>query len=177
VPGFEEGALETLSLDIVTLRETPPPVDPLPRESEAAADAPGEPALAPPELRVAAAVRAPVAPTFAPVAPPVPAFALRGGPSFDALTIGRTSLPQLQPIVRVDPQYPRRALARKIEGTVIVGFTINPDGSTAELEVLDARPAGVFDRSALEAVARWRFAPQPEPRKDSTKFEFELERE
>ena len=105
---------------------------------------------------------------------PITRLAFRGSPSLSGLAISEQLTKRLQPTVRVDPQYPRRALLREIEGHVLVGFTILPDGTTADLEVLESEPVGVFDRSALEAVRRWRFEPGSKSRKDSTRFEFEL---
>ncbi|NNM61661.1 MAG: energy transducer TonB [Steroidobacteraceae bacterium] len=57
------------------------------------------------------------------------------------------------------PVYPRGALEDGIGGRVIVGFTVDPDGRTGSLHILKATPPGVFDRSALDAVAQWRYAP------------------
>jgi len=59
----------------------------------------------------------------------------------------------------VRPEYPRDAQSRGIEGWVDVEFTIAADGTTRDLIVRDAEPRGIFDRSALEALRRWRFEP------------------
>lgn len=59
----------------------------------------------------------------------------------------------------VQPEYPYDAQTRRIEGWVDVEFTIATDGTTREHIVHDAEPPGVFDRSALEALRRWRFEP------------------
>jgi protein TonB len=168
-----EGGLETLSLDIVRLPATPPPATERDRAEPDEADAEPEPQLAPPQRRVAPLRKAGVAAFVSPEIPRTE-FAVRGSPSLAGVPIFEELSKPLQPTVRVNPQYPRRALLRKIEGYVVVGFTIQPDGTTTALEILDAEPKGVFDRSALEAVRRWRFEPQVEPRVDSTKFEFEL---
>lgn len=65
----------------------------------------------------------------------------------------------LRRIREVRPQYPREAELRGIEGWVDIEFTIEKDGSTANLVVREANPPGVFERSALEALRRWRFEP------------------
>lgn len=65
----------------------------------------------------------------------------------------------LKRVREVRPQYPRDAQVRGIEGWVDIEFTIEPDGATADLVVRGAEPAGVFERSALEALRRWRFEP------------------
>ncbi|MEJ2513736.1 MAG: energy transducer TonB [Gammaproteobacteria bacterium] len=64
------------------------------------------------------------------------------------------------PIVRIEPQYPRDALVRGLEGWVQVEFTILEDGSVRDVDVLDADPVGVFERNAVRAVMRWKFKPR-----------------
>lgn len=56
-----------------------------------------------------------------------------------------------------DPVYPAAARARGDSGFVVVAYTVEPDGTVANLRVVGSEPAGVFDAAALEAVARWRF--------------------
>jgi TonB family protein len=62
-------------------------------------------------------------------------------------------------VQKVAAQYPIRALDRGIEGWVEVSFSIRPDGSVFEPKVVAARPPGTFDKSALAAVAKWRYVP------------------
>lgn len=63
------------------------------------------------------------------------------------------------PLVRVPPRDPERALARGLEGRVLVGFTIDRAGNVASPEVLAAEPPNVFDRAAIEAVSQWKYNP------------------
>lgn len=62
-------------------------------------------------------------------------------------------------IVRVAPRYPSRALSRGIEGWVLLEFTISEIGMAVDPVVIDADPRGVFDSSALRAVAKWKYRP------------------
>jgi len=55
------------------------------------------------------------------------------------------------------PRYPLSALNRRIEGSVQVAFSIEPDGSVAGLRLVSATPSGLFEDAAMAAVARWRF--------------------
>jgi TonB family protein len=55
--------------------------------------------------------------------------------------------------------YPREAARAGTEGWVQVEFTIAPDGSTQNLQVLNSKPAEIFDRAALDSVSKWRFEP------------------
>ncbi len=66
------------------------------------------------------------------------------------------------PIVRVAPVYPLAARTSRTEGRVLVEFTILPDGSVTDPTVVDASPAGVFERAVLQAIRQWRFAPRVE---------------
>lgn len=66
------------------------------------------------------------------------------------------------PLVRVNPEYPRRAQERGIEGWVHVRFTITAAGTVKDLVVVDSEPKGVFDEAASKAVLRWRYNPRVE---------------
>ena len=63
------------------------------------------------------------------------------------------------PIVTVAPHYPPAAERRELEGYVIVAFTINANGAVGNLRVAESSN-GVFERAALDAVARFRFRPR-----------------
>ncbi|HEY0938825.1 MAG TPA: TonB family protein [Steroidobacter sp.] len=65
----------------------------------------------------------------------------------------------LKRLREVPPVYPREAQRAGTEGWVQVEFTIAPDGSTRDLQVLDSEPAQVFDKAALDSVSKWRFEP------------------
>ena len=58
-----------------------------------------------------------------------------------------------------NPNYPTAALRAGQSGWVVVGFTVTPEGRTSDVHVVDAQPRHVFDRSAMEAVSRYRFKP------------------
>ena len=64
------------------------------------------------------------------------------------------------PFLTPAPEYPQRALARGVEGWVLVSFTIAASGTVADPMVVDADPRGVFDAAALRAVMRYRYRPQ-----------------
>ncbi|MCY4011198.1 MAG: TonB family protein [Gammaproteobacteria bacterium] len=73
-----------------------------------------------------------------------------------AVSDARMPIPFLTPA----PEYPQRALARGVEGWVLVSFTIAASGVVADPVVVDADPPGVFDAAALRAVMRYRYRPQ-----------------
>jgi len=64
------------------------------------------------------------------------------------------------PLVRIQPQYPRRAAIAKIEGFVTVEFTITVTGTVSDPNVVDAKPPRVFDREAIRAILKWKFKPR-----------------
>jgi protein TonB len=66
------------------------------------------------------------------------------------------------PVVRVEPQYPLRAEERGIEGWVELEFTISAQGTVKDARVMRSKPSGVFDRSALRAVKKWKYNPKIE---------------
>jgi protein TonB len=83
----------------------------------------------------------------------------RGG---TRMTMASGSDRDVIPLVRINPDYPQRALSRGLEGWVQVQFTITPIGTVKDAIVVDAEPEGVFDDAALKAIARWRYNPKVE---------------
>lgn len=67
---------------------------------------------------------------------------------------------ELNPLVRVAPDYPHHALGARIEGYVLLRFVVTETGSVENPEVLRAEPPGVFERAAKRAVLRWKYQPQ-----------------
>lgn len=63
------------------------------------------------------------------------------------------------PLHVVSPEYPASAYARRIKGTVTVGFTINASGTTSHIHIIDSHPSGIFDAAARAAVSQWLFQP------------------
>jgi len=79
----------------------------------------------------------------------------RGALAFNAGLSDRDPLP----LVRVEPQYPPQAARRGLEGWVHVRFTITTAGSIKDAVVVKSSH-GVFERPALQAVAKWKYQPQ-----------------
>ena len=125
--------------------------------------------------RVAAAIRAAPPPTSA--QPTIPQPERLAQPVADRIDDGRPLEPsqdrslaslnaprqlppgELKRTRYVPPEYPKDALKRGIGGEVRVRFTLDADGKVKSAEVVNASPAEVFDRAALDAVRRWRFKP------------------
>lgn len=84
------------------------------------------------------------------------------------------------PLVQIEPRYPAQALARKIEGYVLIEFSIDASGEVVGVSVLDSQPKGVFEREAIKAAWRYRFKPKVVDGKATSQvatlpFEFSLE--
>lgn len=67
---------------------------------------------------------------------------------------------ELTPLVRFPPEYPMSAMTNKLEGYVLLRFTVTETGAVADPEVLRSEPPGVFNRAAMRAVLRWKYQPQ-----------------
>jgi protein TonB len=62
-------------------------------------------------------------------------------------------------IVRISPLYPIDAARGKVEGWVQLKFDVAEDGSTQNIEVIDAMPKGVFEYEAERALSKWKYKP------------------
>jgi protein TonB len=82
--------------------------------------------------------------------------------SATSLGAGGSSDREVVPLVRIEPEYPERAKQQRIEGYVDVEFTITAAGTVSDARVIGSQPPYVFDRSALDAVRRWRYNPRVE---------------
>jgi TonB family protein len=87
-------------------------------------------------------------------APPAAANAAGGGASEGAEASSGT----LQPLIRVEPEYPARAHGQS--GFVELAFDVDEHGMVENARVTRAQPKGVFDAAALAALKRWRYPAQ-----------------
>ena len=85
------------------------------------------------------------------------------------------------PKKRINPQYPRRALQRKINGNLLVEFIVDVEGRVVmdSIVFIKADPKGVFERAVRKSLSRWRFNPlvrngQPEPFRSRQPFQFSV---
>jgi periplasmic protein TonB len=68
----------------------------------------------------------------------------------------------VKPVIttRVDPEYPRIAMGKKLEGTVILSVLVSEKGEPQEVKVLrGASRSEAFNEAALHAVKQWKFQP------------------
>lgn len=69
------------------------------------------------------------------------------------------------PIVKVAPQYPRRAAQRGLEGFVTVEFTVTTSGATRDVVVIEAitkdgEPTTMFNSAAIRAAEKFKYRPR-----------------
>ncbi len=62
-------------------------------------------------------------------------------------------------VVRVPPLYPYAAREKGIEGQVQVRMLVNRDGSVGQVQILEARPKGIFEDAVKRTVPQWKFSP------------------
>lgn len=122
-----------------------------------AAPAPAAPAQAQVQAPAPAPVEVAPPPRPAP-ATPAPAPARAAG---DLVAV---STPQ--------PVYPPEAKRAGTAGQVVVSFTVNTDGSVSNIDIVSARPRGVFERNVQSAVRRWKFEPISGPQTVTRTFDF-----
>jgi protein TonB len=85
------------------------------------------------------------------------------------------------PLVRMPAQYPSKAKRRNIEGFVKARLDVNVLGTVDSVEIIDAKPRGVFERSAIRALYKYKFKPQiidgkPQPQTVTQTLEYTLDK-
>ena len=142
-------------------------------EAGTATRAQGAPLTAPADVgatdgSAAAAVTGAAAPVSAPVAAPVaapiaPATAAASVASSVA-SAEPARLAALRAIERAQPPFPPDARRDGItQGRVLAAITVLPNGTVGAVEVLQATPPRVFDRTVRNTLLRWRFEPVAQP--------------
>jgi protein TonB len=84
------------------------------------------------------------------------------GVDLGSIDLGPSSDGDYLPLVRVQPQYPRRAQERGIEGYAIVELTVAADGTVPKesILVIEAEPKGYFERESIRAAAKFKYKPK-----------------
>ncbi|MGH8175072.1 MAG: TonB family protein [Steroidobacter sp.] len=78
----------------------------------------------------------------------------------------------------VEPEYPRAAVLRGIEGWIDLSLSISSAGEVIEPRVEDGKGRQLFDRPALAAVRQWKYEPRPEAdptQRLTVRMKFELQ--
>jgi protein TonB len=85
------------------------------------------------------------------------------------------------PLVRMPAQYPSKAKRRNIEGFVKARLEVNDQGTVDSVEIIESKPRGVFERSAIRALYKYKFKPQiidgkPQPQTVTQTLEYALDK-
>jgi protein TonB len=73
--------------------------------------------------------------------------------------IGLIDANTLMTLSKVYPKYPRRAKLQRKEGLVQLQFQIDVNGYVHNITIVKSKPQGLFDKSAVNALKKWRFKP------------------
>jgi bla regulator protein BlaR1 len=83
------------------------------------------------------------------------AMANQQGKVFDSAKVNDAT-----PILRIEPKYPIQAAQQKIEGSVVLQFDIEQNGSTSNIKIIKAEPQNVFTKNSIAALQKWKYKPQ-----------------
>lgn len=70
---------------------------------------------------------------------------------------GAEGYKEIVPFATRQPDIPQVAWERKIDGWVLVAFTVNGQGRVENIQVLDANPPGIFEGSVTAALQGWQY--------------------
>lgn len=83
---------------------------------------------------------------------------------------------ELRPISQPSPRYPQAAQRAGATGSVVVEFTVNPDGSVGAVRAVSSdgprQFTREFEREAVAAAKRWRFQPMSQSTTSRRTIEF-----
>jgi protein TonB len=93
---------------------------------------------------------------------PVPKPATAGPSRSAAAAAGLTPAQlaaNLKRLKYVPPEFPSKALAQRVSGTVTIEYIVDTNGDPRDVRVVEATPPGVFDHAAITAVKHWHYEP------------------
>lgn len=64
---------------------------------------------------------------------------------------------EITPYTTRRPNIPKLAWDNKLNGWVLVAFTVDKSGYTRNIRMLDANPKGIFEEAVKRAIALWRY--------------------
>ena len=144
------------------LQPPAPKVPEPPAAVKAATPAPSAPVPAPATAATAAPVRAEPPKATAPtVSAPVP-IAVQPAPARTELAAAVPAAPSAPAaprlVSRIDPDFPREASQAGVDsGSVRARMTLDATGQVTRVEIVEANPRRLFDRSVVRALSQWRY--------------------
>jgi len=67
------------------------------------------------------------------------------------------SMSKITPVGTRMPIIPKVAWDNRINGWVLLSFTVSSEGRVKDIRILDASPKGVFEENAVRAASKWRY--------------------
>jgi TonB family protein len=77
-------------------------------------------------------------------------------------------------IERPPPAYPAAAAKKGVDGCVVMSFMIGAQGHPEQVEVVDAKPKGVFEKAAVKSLKQWRYEQPPRPGRYAQAIQFQI---
>jgi protein TonB len=83
---------------------------------------------------------------------------------------------QLQPVSRINPEFPREAQLASVEkGHVKARLTLDAAGEVTRVDIVDASPRRVFDRAVVRSLSQWRYESGSAGRTVEVELDFKLQ--
>src|SRR5258706_11038854 len=80
-------------------------------------------------------------------------------------------------VSRVDPEFPREAMQAGAEkGLIKARLTVDGSGNVTRVEIIEANPRRLFDRSVVRALSSWKFNEGPAGRTYEQEIAFQAAR-
>ena len=93
-----------------------------------------------------------------------------------ALAASLGAYAQLQPVSKVNPEFPREAqLASVDKGHVKARLTLDAKGEVTRVDIVEANPRRVFDRVVVRSLSQWRYEPGSSDRSVEVDIDFKLQ--
>jgi protein TonB len=89
-------------------------------------------------------------------------LSLGDGPYLGGATAGASGNGDrgVMPLVRIEPQYPRKAAMSGKQGWVRLTFDVNPAGGVENVDIVQASPPRLFNQAAKRALLKWKYQPK-----------------
>ena len=97
------------------------------------------------------------------------------GREHDTPPAARRSVPRVEPVRYVAPEYPEAARLAGVSGRVVLRLAIGRRGRVEDVELIESSGHPLLDRAALRSVRLWRFPRDAAGRSSLHAFDFELE--
>jgi TonB family protein len=78
-------------------------------------------------------------------------------------------------VKKVAPVYPPLAKRKRVQGRVMIGLQVSPDGTVTDMEFLEGN--ALFKPASMEAVKQWAFQKSQNGMNGHITFKFQLEEE